>query len=57
MIGDGSAGPALLGLLGFRLVAVSEQAGELAPAVETTAEQDWCDVCVQVRDLPAAVAR
>ena len=65
MNGDGSAGTALLGLPGFRLLAVSEQAGELEQAVETIAGQDWCSACgvaavahgrrlVQVRDLPSA---
>ncbi len=62
---NGSAGTALLGLLRFRLLVVSEQNGELEQAVETTAERDWCDGCgvaavahgrrlVQVRDLPSA---
>ncbi len=70
MSGDGSAGTALLGLSGFRLLAVSEQDGELEQAVETTVGRDWCLGCgvaavahgrrlVQVRDLlrPAVRSR
>ena len=62
---DGIAVTAVLGLAGFEVLAVSEYAGELEQAVQTTAEQGWCPGCgVQarlhdrrpswVRDLPAA---
>ena len=65
MHGDGIAVTAVLGLPGFVVLAVSEYAGELEQAVQTTAEQAWCPGCgVQarlhdrrpswVRDLPAA---
>jgi hypothetical protein len=55
----------MLGLAGFVVLAVSEYAGEVEQAVETTAEQAWCVGCgvparlhdrrpTWVRDLPAA---
>jgi transposase len=62
---DGIAATAVLGLPGFVVLAVSEYAGELEQAVETTARQGWCSGCgvrarlhdrrpSWVRDLPAA---
>ncbi len=62
---DAIASTAMLGLSGFRVLAVSEHAGEVEQAVETTAERGWCPACGAqarlhdrrsswVRDLPAA---
>jgi hypothetical protein len=42
---DGIAATAMLGLSGFRMLAVSDFDGELEQAVETTAEEGWCPGC------------
>jgi transposase len=65
---DGTATTAMLGLPGFRVLAVSEHDGEVEQAVETLAGQGWCRSCgvraklhdrrpSWVRDLPAAGRR
>jgi transposase len=62
--GDGIATTAMLGLAGFVVLAVSEYAGELEQAVQTSAAEGWCPGCgirarlhnrrpSWVRDLPA----
>ncbi len=45
MSDDGSAGTAMLGLPGFRLLGVSAAYGELEQVIETTAGPAWCSGC------------
>lgn len=42
---DRCADVAVLGLPGFRVLAIDEVDGELELTVETTAERGWCQAC------------